>query len=328
MIRGSHPISSKDPSGTEATEAKAPSKPNHDGRTVAGSRLAPGLTLVATPIGNLGDISSRALRALANADLVLCEDTRVSRKLTASHGISNRLSSYHEHNADRVRPGIIARLRDGARVVLISDAGTPAISDPGYRLVQACHEMSIPVSTVPGPTALIAALTISGLPTDRFYFGGFLPAKTKARHDALAALGTLNATLVHYESPRRLAAALADAASLFANRSAAVARELTKLHEEIRRGTVAELAEHYAAIGAPKGEAVLMIGPPAASESAISDGDLDATLSHALAGATLRDAVRAVAAETGIGRARIYQRALALSARPGDRGPDRDPGEC
>ena len=277
--------------------------------------MALGLTLVATPIGNLGDISSRALLALADADLVLCEDTRVSRKLTSAHGIATKLTSYHEHNADRVRPGIIARLRDGARIVLISDAGTPAISDPGYRLVEACLAENLPVSTVPGPTALIAALTISGLPTDRFYFGGFLPAKTKARRDALSSLKGLNATLVHYESPRRLAAALADAASLFADRSAAVARELTKLHEEVRRGTVAALADHYAGAGAPRGEAVLLIGPPEASESAISDADLDAALSRALAGASLRDAVRSVVAETGIGRATVYQRALALGDR-------------
>ena len=195
------------------------------GRSGAEFRLDPGLPLVATPIGNLDDISIRALWTLADAHLILCEDTRISRKLISKYGISNKLSSYHEHNARRVRPHILKKLSDGARVVLICDAGTPTISDPGFRLVQECLNANIPVSTTPGPTALIAALSISGLPTDKFYFGGFLPTKLKARRDALKEVQDLRATLIYYESSRRLIAALHDVKSILGNRPLVAARE-------------------------------------------------------------------------------------------------------
>ena len=285
----------------------------HDnGKNMAIAGLWPGLTLVATPIGNLADLSARAIAAFNVADLVLCEDTRVSRKLFTACGVRPPVMSYHDHNAESVRPRILARLRAGERVVLVSDAGTPTIADPGYRLVQACIAETITVSTVPGPTALVAALAISGLPTDRFYFGGFLPPRAQARRNALEALKYLPATIIHYESPRRLAAALADAACVFPSRRAAVAREITKLHEEVRRGTVEELRELYTGIPPPRGEAVLLIGPPDAAETVIAAIDLDAALSGALAGASLRDAVQLVADQTGLARSQVYRHALRL----------------
>ena len=285
-----------------------------NGKNMAGISPLPGLTLVATPIGNLGDISLRALSVLAGADLVLCEDTRVSRKLLSAHGIARRLMSYHDHNAHRVRPKILDRLRAGQHVVLISDAGTPAIADPGYRLVVACQEEHIPVTTVPGPVALIAALTVSGLPTDRFYFGGFLPVGPGKRRDALAALAPVNATLVHYESPRRLVDALADVIEVFPARQTAVVRELTKRHEDVRRGTAAALRDHYAAAGTVRGEVVLLIAPPDAGEAAVDDAGLDRMIAAALSTGSLKDAVRAVAEATGVARKRVYSRALALRA--------------
>ncbi len=295
---------------TAATQALSKS-PEH-GQIKAKSRLVPGLTLVATPIGNLGDIATRALAAFAEADLVLCEDTRVSKKLLGAYGMSVRLASYHDHNAERIRPRILSRLRRGDRIVLISDAGTPAIADPGYKLVSACHDEQIAVSTIPGPTALIAALTISGLPTDRFYFGGFLPAKAGARRAALEALKSLVSTLVHYETPRRLAATLADAAEILPGRSAVVGRELTKLHEEVRRGTLAELQAHYAAAGPCRGEVVLLIGPPAKPDPAMTETAIDDALTAALDCGTLRDAVQSVARATGVARNQVYRRALRL----------------
>ncbi len=313
----SHPASPPASPAPDAREARGGSKHGPDGEGAAVSPLAPGLVLVATPIGNLADMSRRAAEALRAADLVLCEDTRVTRKLAVAHGVSTPLSSYHEHNAARVRPGVLARLRAGARIALVSDAGTPAISDPGYRLVRACRDEGIPVSTVPGPTAPVAALTVSGLPTDRFYFGGFLPPRAAARRRALGALAGLDATLVFLESPRRLAALMADAAALLPGRRAAVARELTKLHEEVREGTAAELAAHYGAAGPPRGEAVALFGPPERAREAATAAEIDAALRRALAGGSVRDAARAAAAETGAPRAAVYRRALELSGPEG-----------
>ncbi len=281
------------------------------------SALAPGLYLVATPIGNLADISLRALDVLAKADLVACEDTRTTRKLLSAHGIKAALTSYHEHNAARVRPRLMEHLEYGKAVALVSDAGTPLVSDPGYRLVEAAIASDIAVTAIPGASAGLAALTVSGLPTDRFFFAGFLPAKAAARRRALGELAAVEASLVIYESARRLPAALADMAEVLGPRQGAVARELTKLYEEVRRGTLRELADHYGGAGPPKGEVVVVVGPPERGGGAtLAAQDLDAKLAAALGRASLRDAVAAVAAETGLPRKRVYARALELAGDP------------
>jgi 16S rRNA (cytidine1402-2'-O)-methyltransferase len=273
--------------------------------------LAPGLYLVATPIGNLGDMTKRAMDTLAQAALVACEDTRVTGKLLTLLGIKASLTPYHEHNADRAGPAILARLREGAAVALVSDAGTPLLSDPGYRLVQACIAEDLPVTSVPGASALLPALQLSGLPADRFVFLGFLPNKTAARRRVLGEVMAVPATLVFYESPQRLADSLADMSDVLGVRDAAVSRELTKLHEETRRGTLADLAAHYAEAGAPKGEAVIVVGPP--GEAAPPDAQsVDAMLVEALATQSVGDSAAQVAAATGIARRELYTRALAL----------------
>lgn len=282
--------------------------------TVVGESLPAGLYLVATPIGNLGDIGARALSVLGRADLVACEDTRTTRKLMNAYGLAPRLATYHEHNAARVRPGLIAQIKAGDAVALVSDAGTPLISDPGYKLVRAAIDEGLSVTAVPGASAPLAALMVSGLPSDRFLFAGFLPPKAEARRKALAELRAVPATLIVFESARRLAQSLADMAANLGPRPAAVARELTKLHEEVRRGPLDRLAAEYAAAEAPKGEVVVVIGPPGAREAALDETEIDARLSAALAGgASLRDAVTAVAAEAGQPRQAIYTRALALT---------------
>ena len=217
------------------------------------------LYLVATPIGNLEDVTRRALRVLGEADVVACEDTRRTRSLLEHFGIRARAVSYHEHN-ERERAEELARsIEEGRTVALVSDAGTPGVNDPGYRLVRACVERGLSVVPVPGPTAFVAAVTASGLPTDEFYFGGFLPARGHARREKLASVKHLRATLVFYETPHRLAHALADALEVLGEREAAVARELTKLHEEIVRGRLSELAARFAPAGAARGEMVLVI---------------------------------------------------------------------
>lgn len=283
------------------------------------SALAPGLYLVATPIGNLADISLRALDVLAKADLIACEDTRTTRKLLSAHGIKAALTSYHEHNAARVRPRLMEHLEYGKAVALVSDAGTPLVSDPGYRLVEAAIASDIAVTAIPGASAGLAALTVSGLPTDRFFFAGFLPAKAAARRRALGELAAVEASLVIYESARRLPAALADMAEVLGPRQGAVARELTKLYEEVRRGTLRELADHYGGAGPPKGEVVVVVGPPERGGGAtLAAQDLDAKLAAALGRASLRDAVAAVAAETGLPRKRVYARALELAGETTD----------
>jgi 16S rRNA (cytidine1402-2'-O)-methyltransferase len=268
-----------------------------------------GLVIVATPIGNAGDITLRALDLLRRADRIACEDTRVTGGLMARYGIATPLLAYHEHNAARMRPVLLERLRGGETVALVSDAGTPLISDPGYKLVRAAVEAGIPVTTLPGASAALAALVLSGLPTDRFFFAGFLPPRTAARRTELAELAGIAATLIFFESTGRLADTLADMAAVLGARDAAVARELTKLYEEVRRGTVTELAEHYAAADRPKGEIVIVVGPPAAAVEA-SDTAIDDALRAALATASLRDAVAAVAAALDAPRRRVYARAL------------------
>ena len=274
-----------------------------------------GLWLVATPIGNLEDISQRALSVLASVDRVACEDTRRTGRLLSRHDIAARLVSYHEHNAARVRPALIRILKDGGSVALVSDAGTPLISDPGYKLVRTALDAGIRVTGCPGPSAPLLALVLSGLPTDRFYFGGFLPTRAGPRRKALAALESLDATLVFFESPRRLAASLADMADALGPRPAAVARELTKLHEELRRGTLGELAAHYDDAGAPRGEVVVVVGGNTgeAARPALSDADIDGRLDRLLASRTVRDAAATLSAETGLPRRQLYARTLALS---------------
>ncbi len=293
-------------SDREASDAIKPK----DG--AAQSKLPPGLYLVATPIGNAADITLRALDIMKRADVVACEDTRLTGKFLARHGIRQHLTPYHDHNAERARPVLLARLSRGESVALASDAGTPLLADPGYKLVRACLERGVAVTAAPGPSAVVTALILSGLPTDRFFFAGFLPAKHAARVEALAALAAVPATLIFYESPARLAASLADMATALGDRPATVARELTKLHEELHRGSLAELAKAYAAEGAPKGEVVVVVGSPAAP-ALPQAADVELRLRQALAAHSLRDAAAMVAAETGLPRREVYARALALA---------------
>jgi 16S rRNA (cytidine1402-2'-O)-methyltransferase len=277
------------------------------------NRLIPGLHVVATPIGNLSDITDRARQTLAGAAVIACEDTRVTGLLLRHLGLSVPMLPYHEHNADRVRPQLMARLAAGEVVALVSDAGTPLISDPGFKLVREVRAAGHAVVPVPGASALLSALVSAGLPTDRFMFAGFLSQKSKARRDTLDELKAVPATLIFYESTRRLPESLADmAATLGAGREAAVCRELTKLHEEVRTGTLESLAAHYADQGPPKGEAVVVIGPPLAAPPPDAD-DLDSALRAAFAeGLSVRDATAAVVASTGLKKKQVYSRALEL----------------
>ena len=274
--------------------------------------LPPGLYVVATPIGNLADLSPRAAETLRRADRILAEDKRVSARLLAHAGAKAPMSTYHDHTSAAERQSIVARLGEQA-IALISDAGTPLISDPGYKLVRAARAAGHAVHTVPGPSAAIAALTLAGLPTDRFLFVGFLPPRAKARADAIAEVTGVRATLVLYESGPRLGETLEALAARLGPREAAVARELTKLHEECVTGTLAELAERYAD-NAPRGEIVIVVGPPAAGEAA-SEADLDAALEEALAHLSPSRAAAEVAERFGVPRKRAYARALKLAAR-------------
>jgi 16S rRNA (cytidine1402-2'-O)-methyltransferase len=275
---------------------------------------ASGLHLVATPIGNLGDISLRALELLAGADVIACEDTRVTRKLTERFGIETPLTPYHEHNAAEALPKIMDRLAQGQTVALVSDAGTPLISDPGYRLVQAAIEADHAVTALPGASAVLTALSLAGLPTDRFFFEGFLPPKQGARQKRIAELALIPATLVLFESGPRLGASLADLASGLGLRAASVCRELTKLHEEIRRGDLPTLARAYAGDEAEtRGEIVIVIAPPKGEET--RDIDVDDMLRRAMTRVSVKDAVGEVALATGRARRDVYQRALELSRK-------------
>jgi 16S rRNA (cytidine1402-2'-O)-methyltransferase len=288
------------------------------GQTVDAPVMAPGLHIAATPIGNLGDITLRALEALAGADVIACEDTRVTRKLLERYGIETPLTPYHEHNAAEARPKILRRLDAGEAVVLVSDAGTPLVSDPGFKLVTAVREAGHAVTALPGASATLAALTVAGLPTDRFFFEGFLPPKEAARRARIAELARVPATLVLFESGPRLGASLADLADGLGARDAAVCRELTKLHEEVRPATLAELARHYANEAETRGEIVLVIAPP--PEATQPDaGEVDDLLRQAFVRVSVKDAVSEVAAATGLPRRAVYQRALAL-AKEGDDG--------
>ena len=274
--------------------------------------LPPGLYVVATPIGNLGDLSPRAAETLRRAELILAEDKRVSAKLLAHAGAKAPMSIYHDHSSEAERSAIVARLATEA-VALISDAGTPLISDPGYKLVRAVRAAGHAVHTVPGPSAAIAALTLAGLPTDRFLFLGFLPSKAKARGEAIAEIAGVRATLVLYESGPRLGATLEALAHGLGARDSAVAREISKLHEECVTSTLAELAARYAD-AVPKGEIVIVVGPPAAGEGP-SEADLDSALDEALARLSPSRAAAEVAERLGVPRKRAYARALQLAAK-------------
>jgi 16S rRNA (cytidine1402-2'-O)-methyltransferase len=274
--------------------------------------LDPGLYIVATPIGNLGDLSPRAAAILSAADLIAVEDSRVTAKLLHHIGVRRPMQPYHDHNADKVRPGLVARLASEA-IALVSDAGTPLISDPGYKLVRDARAAGHLVVTIPGPSAVISALTLAGLPTDRFLFAGFLPTKAKARSDTIAEFKTLKATLAFYESGPRLATTLAALADELGDRDAAVAREISKSYEECVTGTLSSLAARYAD-APPKGEIVIIVGPPGEAEPASVD-DLDAALVEALKHASPSKAAGEVAKRLGGDRKALYARALELQGK-------------
>lgn len=272
--------------------------------------LEPGLYVAATPIGNLKDVTLRVIEALSRADRILCEDTRQTAKLCAAYGITTRREAYNEHNADAATPAIIAALKEGAAICLVSDAGTPLISDPGERLVRAAREAGVRVIPLPGPSAVIAALSAAGAPTGKFFFAGFPPPKAEARLAFFRTLAGLDATLAFYEGPSRLGASLAGMAEAFGARRAIVARELTKIHETFDEAPLPALAAKYAA-GAPKGEVVVLVDPPAAPE-APDAAEIDAFLKAALATMSVKDAAGAAADAFPIPRKSAYQRALRL----------------
>ncbi|MBI1364505.1 MAG: 16S rRNA (cytidine(1402)-2'-O)-methyltransferase [Alphaproteobacteria bacterium] len=270
--------------------------------------LEPGLYVAATPIGNLKDVTFRVIETLKEADLILCEDTRQTAKLCAAYGIKTPRAPYHEHNAEKARPAILARLENGERVCLVSDAGTPLISDPGYKLVREARDRGVRVTPLPGASALIAALSASGAPTDRFLFLGFPPAKAGARRAFFEAAARIEATLVFYESAARLAESLAAMAQALGDRRAAVARELTKLHEEIAEDRLPALAARYAETP-PKGEIVVVVHPPEPAAPAEA-GDVEAFLRRALGEMSVKDAAAAAADALGVARKEAYAAAL------------------
>ena len=276
--------------------------------------LPAGLYLVATPIGNLADISLRALAVLSRAPLIAAEDTRHSRILLSHYNIAAKLTPYHEHNAARERPKLLARIEAGYAVALISDAGTPLVSDPGYKLVREALDAGLMVTSIPGPSAALAALTCAGLPTDSFLFGGFLPPKSGPRQTRLAALKDAPATLLFFETAPRLAKSLSDISTVLGPREAVIARELTKLHETLHRGTLDTLAAEIEEQPV-KGEVTVVVAPPPAEEGAVDDAILAADLETALQTMSLRDAVRAVTDAHGVKRARVYELGLSLTKR-------------
>ena len=271
--------------------------------------LAPGLYVTATPIGHARDITLRALDVLSGCDLIAAEDTRVTAKLLAIHDISRPLTAYNDHNGARERPKLLSRLTHGARIALVSDAGTPLVSDPGYKLVREALAQGVPVHAIPGASATLTALALAGLPTDRFLFAGFLPSRAGERGTALAELKSVRATLIFFESAQRLAESLAQMAQVLGDRAVAVTRELTKLHEEVRRGTLTLLSEQYAGETAPRGEVTILVGPPADGETDFAL--LDSLLDHALPFMPVRAASEMIALALDMPRKEIYERALA-----------------
>jgi 16S rRNA (cytidine1402-2'-O)-methyltransferase len=303
----------QDPSTTEAN-ARTVARASEALTALLDRPLAAGLYLVATPIGNLADISLRALAILARAPLIAAEDTRHSRKLLSHYNIAAELTPYHEHNAARERPKLLARIEAGYAVALISDAGTPLVSDPGYKLVREALDAGLMVTSIPGPSAALAALTCAGLPTDSFLFGGFLPPKSGPRQTRLAALKDAHATLIFFETAPRLSKSLADMSTVLGPREAVIARELTKLHETLHRGTLDTLAAEIEEQPV-KGEVAVVVAPSKAEEGAVDDTRLTADLETALKTMSLRDAVRAVTDAHGVKRARVYELGLALTKR-------------
>jgi len=307
-------------SAAPESKRRAPAAEPSDAGPSASPPLEPGLYLVATPIGNAADVTLRALDVLARADAIAAEDTRETRKLMQIHGIplaGRPMLSYNDRNATERRPRIVAWLREGRSVAYCSDAGTPLVADPGYRLVEAALAEGLDLIAVPGASALLTALSLAGLPTDRFLFAGFLQTKAGARKTALTELAQVPATLIFYESPRRLADSLVDMAeALGGTRRAAVARELTKRFEQVRRDSLGALAAAYAAEAAPKGEVVVLVGPPDPAEArAEGTASLDGALAEALATLSIKDAAREVAGRLGLPRREVYARALELAAR-------------
>jgi len=301
----------------EPSRSRSQLKLREGSDTDAASKPNAGIYIVATPIGNLGDLTLRARDLLSRVDLIACEDTRVTQKLLAGHGLSSSLTAYHDHNAAKVRPKLIEQVKLGKSVALLSDAGTPLVSDPGLKLVQAAQEEELYVTALPGPSAILTALVLSGLPCNAFLFAGFLPNKSTARRKALAQWRETPATLIFFESSQRLAATLEDAREILGNRDAVVARELTKRFEELRRGTLDSLLESYAGEARPKGEIVLLLGPPGAEKQDIAAA-LDDNLRTALESLRTRDAATQVAAKLGLPRREVYARALVLAKESKD----------
>ncbi|WP_027534973.1 16S rRNA (cytidine(1402)-2'-O)-methyltransferase [Bradyrhizobium sp. WSM3983] len=296
---------------TEATDA-APRGFSIDAHRLVAPKPAAGLYLVATPIGNLGDITLRALQILAGVDAIACEDTRITRRLTERYDISAQLKQYHEHNAEAARPKILEALAAGGSVALVSDAGTPLISDPGYKLVREVCAAGHAVYALPGPSSVLAALSVAALPTDRFFFEGFLPSKSAARRSRLTELARIDATLVMFESGNRVQDTLAELAEIMGTREAAICRELTKLHEEISRAKLDELAREADTLET-RGEFVLVIAPPAADADVLTSDALDDLLREQLATHSVKDAVAHAVALSGRPRREVYARALELA---------------
>jgi len=290
-----------------------------NGTPFAAPRLEAGLYLVATPIGNLGDMTIRALETLAGVDLIACEDTRVTRKLLDRFAIATQLTPYHDHNAATARPKLLEKLAAGASIALVSDAGTPLISDPGFKLVREASQAGIAVTALPGASSVLSALCVAGLPTDRFFFEGFLPAKATARRSRITELARIDATLVVFESGSRIADALPDLAAALGDRDIAICREMTKLHEEILRGRVVDLAAKAGGLET-RGEFVVVIGPPAQTDAIMTDVELDQALSAALAVSSVKDAVAEVTAISGRSKRDVYARALELAKHVKGRG--------
>ena len=287
------------------------------GHAVSTAKARPGLYLVATPIGNLGDITIRSLETLAGVDLIACEDTRITRRLLDRFAITATLIPYHEHNAAAARPKILDKLAQGASIALVSDAGTPLISDPGYKLVREVCAAGFNVTALPGPSSVLTALSVAALPTDRFYFEGFLPAKETARRNRISELARIDATLVLFESGNRVQDALHDLSGIMGAREAAICREMTKLHESISRAPLSELAANAGALET-RGEFVLVIGPPPKDAGVISSDALDDMLRAALKRGSVKDAVAQAVELSGHPRREVYARALALSNESAD----------
>jgi 16S rRNA (cytidine1402-2'-O)-methyltransferase len=282
------------------------------GIVLSAPKAAPGLYVVATPIGNLGDITVRALEILAGVDFIACEDTRITRRLMERYGISAPLRTYHEHNAADARPKMLESLAQGQSVALVSDAGTPLISDPGFKLVREVCAAGHAVTALPGPSSVLAAMSVAALPTDRFFFEGFLPPRQSARRARLTELARIDATLVLFEAGNRVQETVRDLSLVMRSRDVAICRELTKLHEEVTRGTIGELADHAPELDA-RGEFVLVIGPPAETSSPVSADELDAMLRRQLEQGSVKDAVSHVVEMSGLPRRQVYARALELA---------------